>query len=81
MAAVLDPRYKLRLVTFFFTKLDPLTCNEKVMLLRMLCMHYLESDVDIVGSSSSRGDVEMVDEMKSMIFLKANWNLVQKIHN
>ncbi|KAM3357405.1 hypothetical protein P3S68_020335 [Capsicum galapagoense] len=70
MAVVLDPRYKLKLVRFCFTKLDPVTCNEKVKVvecnMHALFREYLKNssvDVDMVESSSGRDDVEVMDEM------------------
>lgn len=69
MAIVLDPRYKLRLEKFCFTKLDPLTCNEKVKVvednLHRLFKEYMKIfDVEKVGSSSRGCDGEMVDGME-----------------
>ncbi|KAF3664131.1 hypothetical protein FXO38_10306 [Capsicum annuum] len=70
MAVVFDPRYKLKLVRFCFTKLDPVTCNEKVKVvectMHALFREYLKNssvDVDMVESSSGRDDVEVMDEM------------------
>lgn len=72
MAVVLDPWYKLKLVKFCFTKLDPLTCSEKVRAtednLHALFIEYLKNsivdvDFDGVESSSVRGDAEIVDEI------------------
>ncbi|XP_047249547.1 zinc finger BED domain-containing protein DAYSLEEPER-like [Capsicum annuum] len=70
MALVLDPRYKLKLVSFCFTKCDPVIYNEKVKVVKCnmhaLFREYLKNssvDVDMVESSSGRDDIEVVDEM------------------
>ncbi|XP_060186469.1 zinc finger BED domain-containing protein DAYSLEEPER-like [Lycium barbarum] len=71
MAVVLDPRYKLSLVDFCFSKLDLSTSNEKVKAvednMQKLFKEYLKpsiSDVDTVRSNSGGCDVEMADEME-----------------
>ncbi|KAM3394920.1 zinc finger BED domain-containing protein DAYSLEEPER-like [Capsicum galapagoense] len=70
MALVLDPRYKLKLVSFCFTKRDPVICNEKVKVvecnMHALFREYLKNssvEVDMVESSSGRDHIEVVDEM------------------
>ncbi|KAM3378879.1 hypothetical protein P3S68_011292 [Capsicum galapagoense] len=70
MEVALDPWYKLKLVRFCLTKLDPVTYNIKVKVvecnMHALFREYLKNlsvDVDMVESSSGRDDVEVVDEM------------------
>jgi len=69
LAVVLDPRYKWKFVKFCFSKLDSLTCNEKVKAVEdnlHQLFEYMKSPASssaLVGSTVDECDTEMRDEM------------------
>lgn len=70
LTVVLDLRYKLKFVKFFFSKLDSLTCNEKVKVVQdnlyRLFEEYMKSPTSnssLVGSTIDEYDTEMRDEI------------------